>query len=56
MFSQEYTELKEMIESIDAKQELILKSLKSCQGRCHVDNPPGRWRGLGRVLAALIGF
>jgi hypothetical protein len=56
MSTQEYSELREMIETVGRKQELILSSLKKCQGRCHVDNPPGRWTGLGRALMALFGF
>jgi len=54
MESQEYKELKEMIVAVDKKIETILHSLQTCQGRCHVDNPPGRWRGLGRALLAMI--
>lgn len=54
MSSQEYSELREMIETIGQQQELILSSLKTCQGRCHVDNPPGKLRGLGRAIASLF--
>lgn len=55
MDSQEYRELKEMIGAVDGKVEGILTSLKTCQSRCHVDNPPtSRWRELGRALLALV--
>ncbi len=56
MESQEYRELKEMIQAVDRRTTLILKSLQRCQSHCYVDNPPGRWRGLGRALLALIKF
>lgn len=56
MQSQEYRELKEMIEDQGKTLNTILNSLKTCQSRCHVDNPPNRWRGLGQALAALFRF
>jgi len=60
--SQEYRELKEMITALDQKMTTIMTSLKACQSRCYVDNPPpsasrtGRWRGLGRALITMIKF
>ena len=54
--SQEFIELKEMIELVDRKSNVILNSLKTCQSRCHVDNPVGKWRGFGRALMALLRF
>ena len=56
MESQEYKELRELVGAVDDKVERILSSLKTCQSRCHVDNPPSksRWRGLGRALLAMI--
>lgn len=54
MDSKEYVELKDMIQAVDRRTTLILRSLERCQSRCYVDNPPGRWRGLGRALLALI--
>lgn len=59
MESQEYKELREQIGAVDGKVERILSSLKTCQSRCHVDNPPrmlSRWRGLGQALLALISI
>jgi hypothetical protein len=56
MQSQEYRELKEMIEAQGNTLKTILTSLKTCQSRCHVDNPPSRWRGLGRAIMAMIRF
>ena len=56
MPTQEYLELKEMIQAVDGRTTQILEALKGCQSRCHVDNPPGRWRGLGRALLTLIRF
>ena len=40
--------------ALDTKMDLMLNSLKRCQTRCHVDNPPGRWRGLGRAILGLF--
>lgn len=51
-----HEELKEMILAVGAKVDTILSSLKTCQSRCHVDNPPpkNRWRGLGQALLAMV--
>lgn len=56
MSTQEYRELRETIEGVGEKVERILSSLKTCQSRCHVDNPPpkGKWRGLGQALLAIF--
>jgi hypothetical protein len=55
MSTQEYQELKDMIESVGSRIDTILTSLRACQSRCHVDNPPASgWRGLGRALLALV--
>jgi hypothetical protein len=54
MSSHEIEELQVLIGQLHTKMDLMLRSLKSCQGRCHVDNPPGRWRGLGRALTAFF--
>jgi hypothetical protein len=54
MPTQEFTELKDMIEAVDKKLINIASALLTCQSRCHVDNPPSRWRGLGRALLALV--
>jgi len=56
MPTQEFLELKEMIEAVGNKLTSIAKALQTCQSRCHVDNPPSRWRGLGRALLALAKF
>ena len=56
MDAQEVNELKEMIEAVDKKVNTIMESLMRCQTRCVVDNPVGRWRGLGRALLAIIKF
>jgi hypothetical protein len=51
-----------MITALDQKMTTIMTSLKACQSRCYVDNPPpsasrtGRWRGLGRALITMIKF
>lgn len=49
------------VEKLDVRTENIARvttlthaSLKKCQSRCHVDNPPGRWRGLARALLAMF--
>ena len=44
----------EKMAGLDAKMDLMMSSLKKCQARCHVDNPPGRWRGLGRAIVRLF--
>ena len=54
MPTQDVTELKEMIEAVGQQVARIGEALKTCQSRCHVDNPPSRWRGLGRALLALV--
>jgi hypothetical protein len=53
--------LADKVEKLDEKMvaqgsrmELMLSSLGKCQARCHVDNPPGRWRGLGRAILGLF--
>lgn len=51
---QEIRELKDMVSGIGKMVLTIRDSLKRCQSRCHVDNPPGRWRCLGRALRALV--
>ena len=59
MDSKEYLELKDMIEAVDRKVQTILTSVGNISMRCKaciVDNPPGRWRALGRALSALIRF
>jgi hypothetical protein len=56
MPTQEVTELKEMIGQLHTEIRLMRQSLSSCQRRCLVDNPPGRWRYLGRALLAMIRF
>lgn len=54
MPTQEFLELKEMIEIVGDKLTIISNALQTCQSRCHVDNPPSRWRGLRRALLALV--
>jgi hypothetical protein len=56
MPTQEVSELKEMIVLLHTEIKLMRQSLASCQKRCLVDNPPGRWRGLGQALIAMIRF
>jgi hypothetical protein len=47
-------EFHDLVEPLPRTLDLIMRSLGKCQSRCHVDNPPGRWRGLGRALASLF--
>lgn len=56
MSSQESLEIKEMIAALGLKIDTIAASLKTCQSRCHVDNPPRKLRGLLRAVAALVKF
>ena len=51
---QEIRELKDMVAGIARTVTTIRDSLRKCQSRCHVDNPPGRWRSLARALRALV--
>jgi hypothetical protein len=52
--NREIRELKDMVASVARTVITIKDSLRTCQSRCHVDNPPGRWRGLYRALRALV--
>ena len=66
MSSSEVEELRNMIKQLDAKIDKVggtcgaletkvdamLVPLRRFASHYHVDNPPGRWRGLGRALAA----
>jgi hypothetical protein len=54
MSTQEIHELKEIIERIEGKVDLMGISLKNCQSRCHVDNPPKGWRKIFRSLSSLV--
>lgn len=44
---------KDAVDKLTTKMSIIHRSLRACQSRCHVDNPPGRWRTLGRALSNL---
>jgi hypothetical protein len=44
----------EMMKGLDRTLGIILASLRKCQRRCHVDNPPGRWRTLGRAIVEMF--
>jgi len=54
MFSPEFLDLKESIVRIEGKVDLMSKSLKNCQERCHVDNPKRGWRRLFRSMTSLV--
>ena len=56
MQAQEMDEIKEMFQKLSERLDTISASLKSCQSHCYVDNPRGRWQGLGRALLALVKF
>jgi len=43
-----------ILEGFGKTLKIIHTSLRRCQARCHVDNPPGRWRSLGRAFLALF--
>jgi len=43
---------RELTEKLIEKLDIIMTSLRRYQKRHYVDNPPGRWRGLGRALLA----
>jgi len=45
---------KDTVNKLAAKMSIIHNSLRACQQRCHVDNPPGRWRNLGRAVKVLF--
>lgn len=44
---------RDAVDKLTTKMSIIHSSLRACQSRCHVDNPPGRWRTLGRALSNL---
>ena len=50
----ELEEIKGMFEQLMGEVDTIHKSLKSCQSRCHVDNPPTRWKGFLRAFTTLF--
>jgi hypothetical protein len=57
MPSQEFVELKEMIEGLGLKVDSMTASLKKCQSHCYVDNPtPKRRWSLLRAITALVKF
>jgi hypothetical protein len=47
-------ETREIVLLLYRKVTIIQGALGRCQSRCHVDNPPGRWRALYRAIAALF--
>jgi hypothetical protein len=53
MPSQEFHELKEIVDRIEGKVDTMVESLKKCQSRCHIDNPP---RGFKRFFKSLTGL
>ena len=54
MISPEYLDLKDCVVRIEAKVDTMVKSLKSCQERCHIDNPKKGWRRFFRSLSSLV--
>jgi hypothetical protein len=52
MPSQEFHELKEIVDRIEGKVDVMTESLKRCQARCHIDNPPRGWNRFFRFLTS----
>jgi hypothetical protein len=51
----EYHDLKEIVDRIEQKVDIMTASLRSCQARCHVDNPPRGWKRIFKSLTAFVG-
>lgn len=56
MQSREFEDLKAIVDRIEGKVDTMVVSLKSCQSRCYIDNPPKGWRRLFKSLSALVFF
>lgn len=56
MQSREFEDLKVIVDRIECKVDTMATSLKSCQARCYVDNPPKGWRRFFKSLSALLLF
>lgn len=41
-------------DALNTKLDGMMVPLRRFQAHYNVDNPPGRWRGLGRALAAFV--
>ena len=54
MPSQEFHELKEIVDRIEGKVDLMVTSLKNCQSRCHVANPPRGFKRFFKALTSLV--
>jgi hypothetical protein len=54
MQSREFDELKVIVDRIEGKVDTMVISLKKCQGRCHVENPPKGWRRWFKSLSSFI--
>lgn len=54
MPTQEFHELKEIVDRIEGKVDLMVKSLRTCQSHCHVANPPRGWRRFFKSLTSFI--
>jgi hypothetical protein len=54
MPTQEFHELKEIVDRIEGKIDMMGASLKICQSHCHVDNPPRGLKRFFRALTALV--
>jgi hypothetical protein len=56
MQSREFDELKAIVDRIEGKVDTMVISLKSCQTRCYVDNPPKGWRRFFKSMTSLVLF
>jgi hypothetical protein len=54
MPTQEFLEIKEIVDRIEGKVDLMVVSLKNCQSRCHVDNPPKGWKRFFKSLSSIV--
>lgn len=54
MQSREFDELKAIVDRIEGKVDTMVTSLKSCQARCYVDNPPKGWRRIFKSISTFL--
>jgi hypothetical protein len=54
MHTREFDELKSIVDRIEGKVDTMVISLKNCQARCHVENPPKGWRRFFKSIPSFL--
>jgi hypothetical protein len=54
MQSPEFHELKDIVDRIESKVDTMVESLKRCQSRCHIDNPPHGLKRLFKSFTSIV--